>query len=274
MAQRTGAKRLLALWRKAASAGVTPALAVVVTGALVGCAGGSGETTASSPRAPGPAAEGSSEGKRVDGQASTRKVRSSSESKDSSAGEGAAPGAGKHGTRIAPPKGPREKAPTAEEEAQATVANITLASPSLPPGAGGVAPLSPVYTCDGKDGWPALSWQGVPPGTAELALFAMNVQPVGGDLFFDWAVAGIDPALSGIDASRLPRGAVVGQNSFEKRGYSICPAAGSSETYMFALYALPKRLAPERGFDPDAFRQQVLAISGSAGFFPVSYVRG
>jgi phosphatidylethanolamine-binding protein (PEBP) family uncharacterized protein len=101
----------------------------------------------------------------------------------------------------------------------------------------------------------------------------MNVQPVAGELFFDWAVAGIDPSLTGIDASRLPPGAIVGRNSFAKRGYSICPAARSSETFMFALYALPKRLAPERGFDPDVFRQRVLAIAGSGGFFPVTYAR-
>jgi phosphatidylethanolamine-binding protein (PEBP) family uncharacterized protein len=151
---------------------------------------------------------------------------------------------------------------------------MTLASPSLPAGAGGVVPLPSPYTCDGKDSWPELSWQGVPQGTAELALFAMNVQPVEGKLYFDWAVAGIDPALTGIEASSLPPGAVVGRNSSGKPGYSICPAPGSQETYMLALYALPKRLSPERGFDASSFRQQVLETSGNAGFMPVAYSRG
>lgn len=279
MAQGTGAKRLLSLFKRTASAGVISALAVVVAGGFTGCGGGSSdETTAGAPtaasaevgsaRAGGPASESSGSAKGTTSKAS----KSSGESK-SSAENGASPGTGKQGTKIVPPTGPRERGPTPEEIAEATVASMTLTSPSLPAGAGGVASLPPAYTCDGKDSWPALSWQGVPPDTAELSLFAMNVQPVEGKLYFDWAVAGIDPALTAIEASSLPRGAVVGRNSSGKSGYSICPAQRSPETYMFALYALPKRLSPEPGFDPSSFRQQVLAISGNAGFLPVSYGR-
>jgi phosphatidylethanolamine-binding protein (PEBP) family uncharacterized protein len=130
------------------------------------------------------------------------------------------------------------------------------------------------YTCDGKDSWPQLDWQGVPPGTEELVLFAMNAQPVGGKLFFDWAVAGLDPSLQGLEAGKLPKGAVIGTNSFGKSDYEICPPAGQAETYVFALYALPKRLSPAKGFDPHALREAALGASGNAGLLAVSYARG
>ncbi len=280
MAQRTGAKRFLVASRKAASAGIVPVLAVVLIGGLAGCGGGSSAatTTKSTPTSASAAPPGSNEAEVGDsGGEGVPESRNAAEAEGrrSSANEGSGSvGGGKQGAKIVPPKGPREAEPTHKEIAEATVADIALASPSLPSAAGGVAPLTAAYTCDGKDSWPDLAWQGVPEGTAELALFAMNVQPVAGKLFFDWAVAGIDPGLTGINTSRLPRGAVTGQNSLGTHGYSICPDPGTSETYMFALYAIPQRLSPRQDFDPGTFRQQVLATSGNAGFLPVSYARG
>ncbi len=150
---------------------------------------------------------------------------------------------------------------------------MTLESPSSRPSSAGPPALPAQHTCDGKGASPALRWQGVPEGTAELALLAMNVQPVGGQLFFDWAVAGLSPELEEIEAGKLPGGAVVGRNSFGKTAYEICPEGGG-ETYMFMLLALPKRIAPGQGFDPLAFRKAALEISGSAGLLALSYARG
>ncbi len=149
---------------------------------------------------------------------------------------------------------------------------MTLQSPSSQPSSGGPQTLPAEYTCDGKNTSPALSWQGVPPGTAELALLAMNIQPVAGKLFFDWAVAGLSPELEEIEAGKLPKGAVVGRNSFGKVAYGICPE-GSGETYMFTLLALPKKLSPGQGFDPLAFRRAALEASGNAGLLALSYLR-
>lgn len=202
-------------------------------------------------------------------------------SRSPSAGEGAAEpsseeqAAGrrqKHGPSIAQPKGPREQAPTPAEIADLTVADMSLSSPSLPAGASGVAPLPAVYTCDGKSEWPALAWNGVPAGTAELILYAMNIQPVAGKLFVDWAVAGLDPGLTEIEAGKLPKGAVVGTNSFGQRGYEICPEGG--EIFLFAVYALPRALSPQPGFDGRELRQQVLDVSGNVGLLSIAYTRG
>jgi phosphatidylethanolamine-binding protein (PEBP) family uncharacterized protein len=171
------------------------------------------------------------------------------------------------------PKGEPEPGITPQQRREATVASMRLESPSVPPSSGGPGPLPARYTCDGTSTSPALRWQGVPAGTAELILFAMNIQPVRGKLFFNWAVAGIDPDLGEIEAGRLPRGAVVGRNSFGKVDYELCPE-GSGETYMFALFAIPKKLVAGRGFDPLALRKEVTDTSGNVGLLAVSYTRG
>lgn len=149
---------------------------------------------------------------------------------------------------------------------------ISLISPSLPK-TKSVPALSATYTCDGKDSWPAFSWSGVPAGTRELALLVLNAQPVHEKIFFDWAVAGLDPDLKGIDAAELPAGAVVGKNGFGENDYSICPAKGKAETFMVALYALPKPLSPKQGFDPLPLREDAEGQSGNAGLMAVSYTR-
>jgi phosphatidylethanolamine-binding protein (PEBP) family uncharacterized protein len=149
---------------------------------------------------------------------------------------------------------------------------MSLSSPSLPSSSSGPALLTATYTCDGKGQWPALSWSGVPAGSAELILYAMNIAPVQGRLFVDWAVAGLDPGLTGIDDGELPKGAVVGTNSFGKRGYEICPEG--SETYLFAVYALPRALSPQPGFDARELRKEVLDVSGNVGLLSLAYTRG
>jgi len=179
----------------------------------------------------------------------------------------------KHGPHIAPPKGPQAKAITPTQEANATVADISLQSPNLGPSNGSTQPLPAAYTCDGTDTWPELRWGGVPAGTEELILFAMNLEPIDEAIFFDWALAGIDPSLEAIESAKLPKGTVQGRNGFGKNGYSICPP-GEGETYVFALYALPKALTPARGFDPTTLRKEALDRSGNAGLLAVSYARG
>jgi phosphatidylethanolamine-binding protein (PEBP) family uncharacterized protein len=278
VASRTGDKRLIATLSTGRSAGLC--LALLLAGFLLGgCGGGSSDPEdgtaagSSSQATTGSGASSSTAEKEpaeVGGgsrQTPTKRRQASRRASDDSSAQSQ-----KHGPRIAQPKGPREQAPTPAEVANLTVADMTLTSPSLPAGSGGPAPLSATYTCDGTGEWPALSWSGVPVGTDELILYAMNIQPVAGKLFVDWAVAGLDPALTGIEAGKLPRGAVVGTNSFGKRGYEICPEG--SEIYLFAVYALPRALSPEPGFDGRDLRREVLDASGNAGLFAVAYARG
>jgi phosphatidylethanolamine-binding protein (PEBP) family uncharacterized protein len=144
------------------------------------------------------------------------------------------------------------------------VANMTIFSPEVQ----GSGKLPAKFTCSGKDVWPALSWNAPPPGTQELVLFVMNIEPVEGKLFFDWAVGGIDPAEKGMASGKLPRGAVIGKNSQGATKYSICPKGGE-ETIIFQLFALPEKVGPKQGFDPLELRAKALEVAPNAGIFSV-----
>jgi hypothetical protein len=265
MASGRSADSFLATFAKTTSAGAIPVL-VVIALVLAGCGGGSsgdtGSTAASaSSRAPASADVGAQATEEAHRGASTTQVEPPA-------------GGGRHGPPVPLPTG-KSEAPkiTPQERREATVADMTLESPSSPPAARGTSALSARYTCDGANVSPALRWQGVPAGTKELVLFAANIRPVKGRLFFDWAVAGLSPELEEIKAGALPAGAIVGRNSFGKVGYEICPE-GSSETYVFTLFALPKKLSPSSGFEPFALRKAVAGVSGNAGLLGMSYARG
>lgn len=259
------------------SARVLLALTVVAL-ALAGCGGGSSNTSSSGTSSSGTTdSDSSSSGTAGSSDASGGSSADAPPAKNVTGGDSAAGGehpasGAKQGPSVPLPKGEPEPGITPEQRREATVASMTLESPSSRASSGGPPALPAQYTCDGKNTSPALRWQGIPEGTAELALLAMNVQPVDGELFFDWAVAGLSPELEEIDAGKLPQGAIVGRNSFGKTGYEICPEGGG-ETYMFMLLALPKRLLPAQGFDPLAFRNAALEISGNAGLLALSYVR-
>ncbi len=263
-----------------------PILALVVAMMLLatsGCGGGDdseGETPSTSTTATAEAgAEGGAAAQGAGGTAPGAKdVRSSGTGSSGSASSPGSGPVGKQGSKVPVPKAEPEPGLTPEQRQGATVASIELSSPAVKPATGGstissTSTLPATYTCDGKNIWPEIRWQGVPADTAELVLFAMSLKLVESKLFFDWAVAGLGPALEGIDAGRLPRGAVVGRNDFGRVGYSICPVAGERETYFFALYALTERMNPQMGFDPHDLRKRVLEASGNGGLMAVSYAR-
>jgi phosphatidylethanolamine-binding protein (PEBP) family uncharacterized protein len=105
--------------------------------------------------------------------------------------------------------------------------------------------LPALYTCDGRNISPPLTWGTVPPGIGELALFAVGIKPSrSGQLSktVDWAMAGVSPSLHHLSAGQIPRGAFLEEASDGKKRYSICPAKGQTEHYEFALYALPPRV--------------------------------
>jgi phosphatidylethanolamine-binding protein (PEBP) family uncharacterized protein len=251
MAQRRLADGFLARLAKAARVGgLLPTLALVAMLTMAGCGGGDDDS--SDPR--------------------------TTAARDSNAGDAPAQGAqsdgkessdGKQGPGVPQPKGEPEPGATPQQRSKATQANIKLESPGFTAGSA----LPAAYTCDGKDESPPLQWSGLPSGAAELALLVLNSAPVKGKLFFDWAVAGLDPELSSLEAGTLPPGAVLGKNSWGKDDYSICPPAGGSENYVFMLYAVPKALSPEPGFDPLALREAILDQSGNVGFVIAPYSR-
>lgn len=268
MEERTGTKRLIAPWAKAKAASAT---ALAAAALLAGCGGSddSEPTTASAPSAQAQT-ETTAPAKSSPGQGQGAQAKGS----EGKAPQAASPqGQGKKAPPIVLPEGAPEPGPTPAERANATVANIFLSIPALQASAEGTLSLPAPYTCDGKDTWPSLEWQGVPADSGELILFAMAMEPVNEALFFDWAVAGLDPKLGEIEEGKLPKGAITGKNSFGQNGYSICPPQGKPETFLFSLYAIPRPLAPKRGFDPAALREQILAQAGNVGLLAASYRR-
>lgn len=270
MEQGKGADGFIAPALKAMSARGILALMAAALLAASGCGGADSDADTE-------AASGSHSSRSA---GSTKPASSDASPDGGSGGESAEGGAqappssgAKQSPSVAIPKGPSEAGLTPQQRESAKVASIALESPVAPSAESGVAPLPAAYTCDGKNSWPELRWRGVPAGTEELVLFAMSLAPVEGKLFFDWAVAGLDPALEGIDAGRLPNGAVMGRNGFGENGYSICPGEGASETYFFALYALPEQLSARSGFDPHALRKQVQEISRNVGILALAYAR-
>jgi phosphatidylethanolamine-binding protein (PEBP) family uncharacterized protein len=278
MAQRTGADRLLVRGRsaiKSTGAALAPVLlAFLLT--LSGCGGGGGSD--GSTRATTSSSTQGGEGK----QASSDPSSSQAGKQEPAPGKQGSPNsstpspqgkAAKHGAHIAQPKGEREHPPSSSEVANSAVADIALASPDFITTASSEYELPSTYTCDGKNNPPTLKWSGVPAGTKELILFVLGLQPVGETLFFNWAVAGLNPSLTEIPTGRLPTGAILGRNGYGKEAYSICPPQGQGETYVFALYALPQALKPKRGFDPMSLRREVLGLSGDVGLVTAAYGR-
>jgi Raf kinase inhibitor-like YbhB/YbcL family protein len=103
-----------------------------------------------------------------------------------------------------------------------------------------------VYTCDGKDISPPLSWSGLPPGTRSLALILDD--PDAPDprapqmTWVHWVIYNIPADINGLaenaGKSGLPFGTLEGTNDWNRTRYGgPCPPKGSHR-YFFKLYAL------------------------------------
>jgi Raf kinase inhibitor-like YbhB/YbcL family protein len=109
------------------------------------------------------------------------------------------------------------------------------------------------YTCDGEDVSPALAWEGVPEGAAELALVVEDPDAPGG-IFTHWLVYGLDPGETALPEGAQP--ALQGTNDFGRVGYGgPCPPGGETHRYVFRLLALDAATGLESG----ASRDELLA---------------
>lgn len=108
-----------------------------------------------------------------------------------------------------------------------------------------------LYTCDGKDISPPLSWNDVPEKTKSFALICDDPDAPG-STWVHWVVFNIKPVSSELPAKVLhqetmPNGAKQGINDFGKVGYGgPCPPSGTHR-YFFKLYALDNMLDLEPG---------------------------
>lgn len=128
-----------------------------------------------------------------------------------------------------------------------------------------------LYTCEGKDFSPPLSFSGVPQNAASLALIVDD--PDAPDpsapktTWVHWILYDLPPdcpALpAGVATSWLPEGTRQGKNDWRRTGYGgPCPPIGRHR-YFHKLYALDRQLGdlkqPTKGALERAMRGHVLA---------------
>lgn len=103
-----------------------------------------------------------------------------------------------------------------------------------------------VFTCDGNDISPALSWTGVPQNTKSLILIVDDPDapdPANPKMtWVHWLLYNIPPTVSelpeAVAAANLPSGTKQGKNDWHRTGYGgPCPPIGRHR-YFHKLYAL------------------------------------
>ncbi len=174
-------------------------------------------------------------------------------------------------TTSTPAKPPAAKTSTKSSEVseRPTFGKIKLASTAFKAG----GPIPTRYTCDGGGISPPLEWRGVPHGTAEMFLLAIDLSGSSSDAI-QWAVAGIPPSANGIPAGRLPAGAVAGLNSSGKVGWGgICGSRGLLHHVGFLFYALKHKLGLKSGFNPVTARNGLKGATLGTGLTLGTYQR-
>jgi Raf kinase inhibitor-like YbhB/YbcL family protein len=129
-----------------------------------------------------------------------------------------------------------------------------------------------VYTCDGQDVSPPLSFTDVPAGTQELALLVEDPDAPGGT-FVHWVAWGIDPSKAALAEGESPPGA--GTNGFGRRGYGgPCPPKGAPHRYVFTVFALSRRLDLAAGASAQDLRRAMAGGVVAEGRLVGRYARG
>jgi Raf kinase inhibitor-like YbhB/YbcL family protein len=133
-----------------------------------------------------------------------------------------------------------------------------------------------VFTCDGADASPALSWSDPPPRTQSFVLIVDDPDAPAGT-FVHWVVYNL-PATTRHLAERLPGndeiagGGKQGVDDFARTGYGgPCPPAGRPHRYFFRLYALDGKLnlktAARRKDVDQAMKGHILAHAELMGLY-------
>ncbi len=136
-----------------------------------------------------------------------------------------------------------------------TIAQFTMSSQDIKDG----QPIAAVYTCDGADQSPQLSWPEPPPPTKSFALVVDDPDAPHGT-FRHWGVFNIPDTQTSIDRGSGNGGSnknfTQAVNDFGKPGYGgPCPPKGHGpHRYRFKLYALDMERLP---LGPDAKVEEV-----------------
>ena len=133
-----------------------------------------------------------------------------------------------------------------------------------------------IYTCDGQDISPALTWDELPEQTEVFVLIVDDPDAPGG-VFTHWVLFNIPASIHQFGESiptqeQLENGALQGRNDFGKIGYrGPCPPSGRSHRYRFTIYALDQHLNLKAGASKkqvvDAMQGHILAQGQLTGTY-------
>jgi Raf kinase inhibitor-like YbhB/YbcL family protein len=142
----------------------------------------------------------------------------------------------------------------------------------------GAIPL--IYTCEGKDMSPPITWSDVPPGTKSLALIVDDPDapdPAAPKMtWVHWVLYNLPPTSDGLpeSAKTLPAGTKEGMNDWKRTGYGgPCPPIGRHR-YFHKLYALdtvlPDLKNPTKAKLEEAMKGHILSEARLIGTYQKS----
>lgn len=112
------------------------------------------------------------------------------------------------------------------------------------------------YTCEGENTNPQIDISGVPPSAKSLALI-MDDPDAPKRTFTHWLVWNVSPEASELAENGVPSGAVQGNNSANKLGYTgPCPPSGTHR-YFFKIYALDAMLDLKSGIGRNELETEI-----------------
>ena len=140
-------------------------------------------------------------------------------------------------------------------------------------------PIPKLYTCEGRDLSPPLTWSGVPAGTKSLALILDDPDapdPAAPQVtWVHWVLYNIPPSAAGLPqgaaSGALPAGTLEGLNDWGRTGYGgPCPPIGRHR-YFHKLYALsvvlPNLSRPNKAALEQAMKGQILGQAQLVGTY-------
>ncbi len=109
-----------------------------------------------------------------------------------------------------------------------------------------------VFTCEGEDISPELSWSDVPAKAKTLAMICHDPDAPFPGGWYHWLFFNLPASLTGLaqNVKEFPKGTGFGMNSWKRNDYGgPCPPSGKHR-YYFRLYALDCELDLDDGATP------------------------
>lgn len=115
-----------------------------------------------------------------------------------------------------------------------------------------------LYSCEGKDRSPQLSWINPPKNTQSFAIIAEDPDAPNG-MWYHWVLWNIPASVSSFAENDTPRGSIVGKNSWNKNEYSgpCPPPTDQKHHYIFIIYALDTLLNLNENTDAVTLKKNI-----------------